>query len=129
MTTTTASADRLSPGSPSHIGSIAGLLAGLGLIAGGIYFMLAASSSTSITLNISLIVMGIAEFATSFYTLKRLRVAWSFALSINGTAFIVFLFTAPRIRDTAEVSIGLALIPCLIFGAMVLMHALHTDDF
>ena len=125
--TTTASTARLSPGSPAHIGSIAGLLAGLGLVACGVYFMLAAS--TSLTLNISLIVMGIAEFATSFYTLKRLRVAWSFALSINGTAFVVFLFTAPRIRDTAEVSIGVALIPCLIFGAMVLMHSLHTDDF
>ena len=117
----------LAPNSPAFVASLMGILVGVGLLGFAIYLM--AATRTPMAMDVSLIVIGLSEIAACAYTIKRVRVAWSFALSINGSAFVVFLFSAPRIRDAAEVSIGIALVPCLIFGTLVLMHSLHTEEF
>ena len=97
------------------------------MICAGAYLVV--KGNTPLTLGISLICVGLMESAASFYTIKRVRVAWAFSISINGTAFVVFLFTSARIRDAAETHLLVALIPCLIFGAIVLLHALHSEEF
>jgi hypothetical protein len=121
------SSGRLLPNSPAFFASVFGILIGVALIGFAAYLM--SATNTPIAMDLALIVIGLSECAASFYTLQRMRVAWSFALSLNGTAFVVFLFSAPRIRDAAEVSIAVALVPCLIFGALVLMHSLHSEEF
>jgi hypothetical protein len=100
---------------------------GLLLVGFGIRQMLVGHTPNA--LNISLVIMGVVELATSHYALRRVRAAWSFALSLNGTAAIALLFSGPRIRDTAEVSILVALIPCVVFGLLVLLHALSPEEY
>lgn len=125
--TLASSRGRLSSKSPAFVAAVLGILTGLGLMGFAVYLI--GTAETPLTLDLALIVVGLIECVASFYTLQRVRVAWSFALSINGTVFAVLLFSAPRIRDAADVSIVVALIPSLIFGALVLLHSLQTDDF
>ncbi len=116
----------LSASSPAFYASILGLIVGALMVVSGGYLL--ASTSTPLTLGIAVICVGVIEFAASFYTLKSLRVAWAFSLSINGTGFVVFLFSSARIRDAAEANIGVALLPALIFALIVILHALHSEE-
>ncbi len=117
----------LTPSSPAFWGSAAGLVIGAGLLVYALYLF--GGDSTPKTLNIALIVVALAEASTAFFTLKGSRVAWAFALSVNGTCSVVLLFSAPRIRDAADISIALALLPCLVLGVLVLLHSLKPEDF
>jgi len=81
------------------------------------------------TLNVALLVLAVVEGSTGYFTMKGKRAAWAFALSINGTCSVVLLFTAPRIRDAADVSIFVALVPCLIFALLVMLLALNSEEF
>lgn len=112
---------------PSFFAGLAGIVVGLGMLGFSVYLFLFAS--TPAPLNLALGIVGLVNAATSLFTLQAVRVAWAFALSINGTAAVVFLFSAPRLRDAAGIPIIAALIPCLIFAAIVLMHALEPDEF
>lgn len=97
------------------------------MICFGAYLL--AQGNTPLPLGIAVLTVGAMEAASSFYTLKRVRVAWAFSMSINGTAFVVFLFTSARIRDAAEAHLVVALIPCLVFLVIVLLQALHSEEF
>ena len=112
---------------PSFWAGWIGVVLGMSMMAFGGYLFL--NSSQVATLNIAIIVVGLIQVASSFFSLRMVRVAWAFALSINGTAAIVTLFAAPRIRDAAEVSILVALLPCLLFAAIVLLHSFEPKEF
>lgn len=113
--------------SPSFAAAIFGALVGLGLIAFTVHLF--ANTGASLPLAISIGVLGIAQLATSYFVVRVVRVAWAFALSINGTAAVVLLFSAPRIRDALDVSIGLALVPCVVASVIVVLHSLAPEDF
>lgn len=117
----------ISSSSPAFIASVLGLIIGAFMLCSGAYLLVA--GDMPITLGIAVVCVGIMEGAASYYTIRRFRVAWAFALSINGTAFVVFLFSSARIRDAVGTNILLALVPCLIFGLVVLLHALHSEEF
>ncbi|MBL4634634.1 MAG: hypothetical protein JKY56_12220 [Kofleriaceae bacterium] len=112
--------------------AILGGLLGLAMILFGAWLVLQAwSGSVSVTrtLSVSVVVIGAIELAASYYTLKGKRVAWAFMMSINGTAAVVFLFSAPRIRDAADLSLGMAAIPCLLFAIVTGLGAFSSEDF
>jgi hypothetical protein len=117
----------ISSGSPAFIASILGLIVGALMICSGVYLMVA--KGTPMALDIAVSVVGLMEAAACYYTIRRYRVAWSFAISINATAAVVFLFSSARIRDAAGVHIVLALVPCLIFGLIVVLQAMHSEEF
>ncbi len=117
----------LTPASPAFWGAAGGMLIGVGLFAYALYLF--TGDSTPKTLNVALMVIALAEASTAHFTLKGSRVAWAFALSINGTCSVVLLFAAPRIRDAADISIALALLPCIVLGILVLLHSLKPEDF
>ena len=48
---------------------------------------------------------------------------------VPGTAFAIFLFGAPKLRDSAEVSIAIALGPAVIFALITTLYALAADDY
>lgn len=125
--TQTPSGFALTPASPVFWGSAGSIVVSVLLLCLGAY--LSSGGETPIALNVALIVLALVEGATGYFTLKGKRVAWAFALSINGTCSVVLLFAAPRIRDAAEVSIFAALVPCLIFGALVFLQALQPEEF
>jgi hypothetical protein len=56
--------------------------------------------------------------------LHRSRVAWSFAVALSGTAALVCLFSAPKIRDALGLSIGMAILPAVV--ALVVCWLLST---
>lgn len=118
---------KLSSSSPSWYAAMAGLPVGVGILGFGVYLM--TSTSMSGTLAVALMIFGVVETVVSYFSLRRLRAAWAFALSVNGTAFVSTLFGAPKIRDAAEISIGGALVPCVVFGVLALLHALSADEF
>lgn len=117
----------LSPASPSFAAAVIGGLTGLALL--GFSVHLFANAGTTQPLNMAIAVLGIAQMACAYYTLRTVRVAWAFALSINGTAAVVLLFSAPRIRDAADVSILVALLPCMLASVIVILHSLKPEDF
>lgn len=119
--------ENISTTSPAFFASILGLIVGALMVAGGAYLLLKGNTPT--TLGIAVICVGMMEAAASYYTVRCFRVAWAFAMSINGTAFVVFLFSSARIRDAVGTNIILALVPCLVFGFIVLLHALHSEEF
>ena len=102
--------------------AMGGALLGLGLLS------LFRGSSLPLPLTIALTVAGGLQGLLSFFTLQRRRAAWSFALSLSGTAALAFLFTAPKIRDTMHVSIAVALIPCAVGTLLTLLLAMSPLD-
>ena len=107
-------------------GAAGAILMSVVLVGCGLYLF---TTSTPMPLNIALLVLALIEGVTGYFTLLGKRVAWAFSLSINGSCAVVMLFSAPRIRDAASVSLLAALIPCLTFGALVLLQSLSPEEF
>lgn len=119
---------RLAVGDPLSWAVVLASLAGLGLAVLGGKLLLEGSQLPG-ALQVGLILIGGVQLCCAYYALRGARAAWSFALSLNGTAFVVFLFGAPKLRDAAEVPIGAALAPALIFATISTLYALSSDDF
>ncbi len=117
----------LQPASFAFWGAAGSILVSIVLAGFGLYLF--KGSGTPMTLNIALLVLAVIEGTTGVFTLFGKRVAWAFSLSINGTCAVVMLFSAPRIRDAAQVSLVVALLPCLIFGFLVLLQSLSPEEF
>ncbi len=111
----------------SFWGAAGSILVSIVLVGFGIYLF--TGNDTPMTLNVALLVLAVVEGVTGVFTLLGRRVAWAFSLSINGTCAVVMLFSAPRIRDAASVSLITALIPCLTFGMLVLLQSLSPEEF
>ena len=107
----------LSIASTGWWGALVGIGLGLALFALGLATALRADPMP-LPLTIALCVAGALEASLCWLTMRRVRVAWAFATAIGGTAAVVFLFSAPKIRDALEVSLAVALVPAAI-GAIV----------
>ncbi len=127
--TKTLPTNTLSASSLAYIAASLGCVLGLATIILGAWLLVVKPPSISITLSVSVVVMGVIELGASYFTLQGKRVAWAFMMSINGTAAVVFLFSAPRIRDAADLSLSLAAVPCLLFAIVVGFGAFSSDDF
>ncbi len=118
--------DRLPPSSPGTWGAALGGLLGLGLAWIGVDGML--DGSLPLPLTIGLMASGLMLAALCGLTFYRVRAAWSFALSMCGTAGMVFLFSAPKIRDALEVSLTVALLPCVAGAAAAILLAMAANE-
>ena len=118
---------QLNSSSPARHGALVSTIVGVALFGFGLY--LAFVSAMPGVLGVAVMIAGFLDALVGWYTLKRVRVAWAFACSLNGTAFIVFLFGAPKVRDAAEIPIGGALLPAFLFGVLTLLLALGSEEF
>jgi hypothetical protein len=118
---------RLATRSPAFSGAIGGLGFGLALLVLGIYVGFR-PHPLPLPLVLALSVAGLALVPLSWLTLARSRAAWAFAVSLSGTSALVFLFTAPKIRDAMSVPIGIALVPCVVGAVVVTLLAMGADD-
>ncbi len=125
--TTTVAKGKLETSTPAFFAAILGLIIGAFMMLFGAYLL--GNGGTPYPLGIAIVCVGAMEIGTSIYTLKRIRVAWAFAISLNATSFLVFLFCSARIRDAFGVHFVFALIPAATFGLIVLLHALHSEEF
>jgi hypothetical protein len=116
-------------GSPASLRALAG---GLGMVAGVAgfgYGLLAMFGGSPLPMAVALVLAGFVELVVSFFAVRRSRVAWSFALSLNGTAALVFLLGAPRVRDGFEVGWPLALGPAVLLIVVTAGFALSAADY
>ena len=109
------------------IGGVLQITAGIASIAdsttGGIAF-----GSFTPTLVAALLLTGVAAIAVAIFALRGARIAWSFALSIHGTLFVVLLLAAPTLAGIG-VPGALALLPAIVCGAITALFALAANDF
>ena len=113
--------------SPGRYGSFLAIGLGIAMFALGIAMFFRDASTAP--LRVALMIVGVAEVAVGYLSLYRNRVAWSFALSINGTAGVIFLFGAPKVRDAAGIGLGSALVPALILAVVTALLAASYDEF
>lgn len=119
--------EKLPGDSLGHYGSLLTMAIGAGLLVLGLGLLY--SGGTTMPLRVALVIGGAAALVLGWYALHRSRVAWAFATAMHGTLFLVFLFGAPKIRDAADISIGLALVPTTLLALAVTLMALSGDDY
>ena len=112
----------------ARYGCYLGLLAGLALAGYGLS-ILVSGTAQSLPFKLAFLAGGVLECVLCVHALRRSRVGWSFATALSGTAAVVFLFGAPKVRDGLEVSIALGFIPCLVFSVITVLLALGFEDY
>lgn len=119
-----------SPGmsTPARLGCYLGLVTAL-IMLGSALYMLAGDSDTPMPLAIAFLVTGTLQAAVCTLALERKRAAWAFALSLNGTLSVTFLFGAPKVRDGLDVSLSLGLLPATLFAVVTTLLALGAEDY
>lgn len=99
----------------------------LGLVLFG-YGLYSFTLDVPLPYSTALVLAGFLAPLLSWYSSQRSRVAWSFLLSLDGTAALVFLFGASRIRDAFDVHLSVGLVPAVLFGIAAALVA-TTDAF
>lgn len=113
--------------SPGAIGAYLGIGLGLGFLGLGMLGGISSSHSLPYPLVLGMILFGALQTVCAWLTLRRARVAWSFAVSMSGTIALACLFGAPKIRDAMEVSIGVAMLPSLLAAVTTVFLAMAAD--
>lgn len=104
-----------------------GLVTALIMLGSGLA-MLGGYGESPMPLAIALLIAGAIQGAVCTLTLRRNRAAWAFALSLNGTLGLVFLFGAPKVRDSLESSLVIGLLPCVAFAVITILLALNAEE-
>lgn len=112
----------------ARFGCYLGLLIALAMLLHGLH-MLATGSDNAMPFKVAILLGGAIQAVTCLYALRGNRPAWSFAVSLNGTLFVVFLFGAPKVRDGLDVSMALGLLPCAAFGVTTALLALGSNEY
>lgn len=120
--------DSLSGSSVAGIGCYIGLIAGVILLGYGLKLVVG-ESDTQIPFRVALCIAGGLQILVCAGSLKRRRTAWAFALSLNGTLGVIFLFGATRIRDAFEIPSLLSILPALAFALVTTLLALGAERF
>lgn len=118
---------KLSTSSPGYIGCFMAIAVGCAMVLLGGYLLFKGASS--MPLKIALVLLGATNALLGLLGLQANRVAWSFALSLNGTLGVVFLFGAPKVRDAADIHLAIAIAPAFLFGITTTLLALSGRDF
>ncbi len=113
----------LPAGSTGAFGAYLGMAFGLTLLILGVMGAIG-TVDLPLPLILALCFAGPLQGALCWKALHRSRVAWSFAVALSGTAALVCLFSAPKIRDALGLSIGMAILPAVV--ALVVCWLLST---
>lgn len=116
---------RVSLSSPAGVAAIMGALIGAALMAIGVWTGVARLAP--LALGVVLVIAGVAEIAIAWFAGHRARLAWSFALSLNGTASVVFLFAIPKLGDTIGSRLLSAAVAA-VFAAVTLLWSLSHAE-
>jgi hypothetical protein len=117
----------LPPVSSGAFGSYLGIAFGLTLLGLGALGALGAVDLPN-PLIVSLFIAGPLHMALCWQALHRSRAAWSFAIALSGTAALVFLFSAPKIRDALGLPIGAAILPSFVALVMTWLLASAASE-
>jgi hypothetical protein len=112
---------KLEEGSPARWAAVLAALMGVAMFGYGVSTFFEAARPPA-PFSTALVVVGALDVGLSWLLVRGSRAAWAFATSLNGTAFIVFLFGSFKIRDSG-VAMWLAFVPALVFGAITTLLA------
>lgn len=80
-------------------------------------------------LLVSLLVIGFGGALLGWFTLRGRRIAWAFAVSLNGTLAAVLMFAGPRLRDLMGASLVVAELPALLFAVITTLLIVSGSVF
>jgi hypothetical protein len=112
---------------PARFGSYLALLAGL-VLAGFALSMLFGDSDKPVPFQLAVLLAGALEVLLAVVTLRRSRAAWAFALSLNGTMAVLFLFGAPQLRDAFGISMIVGMLPTVGFAVITTLLAMSSEE-
>lgn len=99
-----------------------------GVILFGFALFLFTKSQLPSTLIVGVLVIAIVQIYTAVLCFKGSRGGWSFALSLNATLSLCLLFGAPKIRDAANISLVISLLPFLAFTAIACLYGFFVPE-
>jgi hypothetical protein len=114
--------------SPARIGCYLGLVAALVLLGSALH-LITSDSPSAMPLKLAILAAGVIEALTCYYALLRNRVAWSFALALNGTLSVIFLLGAPKVRDAWDISLAVGFVPAALFIAVTCLLGATSDEY
>lgn len=123
------SSEWISSKSPAFAGGVLGMMAGLAAFGFGCLGLFGPESTMPLPQAIALVVAGLIDWSSCFFALKRVRLAWAFALSLNGTAVLVFIFGAPKVRDAWHTNMGVGYLPAIIFLSITVLLAISSEEY
>ena len=112
---------------PARFGSYLGLVAGV-VLAGFGLSMLFGDSDKPVPFQLAVLLGGAIQLLVCSLTLRRSRAAWAFALSLNGTLAVLFLFGAPQLRDAFGVSMIIGMLPTVGFAVITTLLAMSSEE-
>ncbi len=115
--------------SPAFPGALLGMIAGLVAFGFGCLGLFGPESAMPLPQGIALVVGGLINWSTCFFALRRVRLAWAFALSLNGTCILVFIFGAPKVRDAWDTNTAVGYLPAIIFLMITVLLAAASDEY
>ena len=121
-----ANVSALSSQSPARWGAYLGLFCGCTCL---VYGASTLGQSRPLPYSIAFLLCGVVELATCWFTIFRRRIAWSFAVSLNGTGALIFLFAIPKVRDGFGVPAILAVLPFFVLTLTTILLSLGNDEY
>jgi hypothetical protein len=119
---------RLEPGSPARFGAWAGMLVGVAAFIWGVSRFFVAEPPSAVY-SLAFVVAGLLNTLCCMLSLVRSRMAWAFAVSLNGTAAVLFLFGIPQVRDGLGTKTVFAAAPCLVFAIITALLVTGSDQY
>lgn len=114
-------------GSPGGVGSVIGIVFGIGIFALGLLGAMKAEP-LPVPLILALCVGGALQTVLCWQTIRRSRTAWSFAVSLSGTTSLVCIFGSPKISSEMGASLTVGLIPALLAVIVTCMLVMAAAD-
>ena len=114
--------------SPGFAGAAIGMLIGVVLFGYGMWSFFE-PVPPPLPQSFALLLAGFINVVCCYFTMRKIRVAWSFALALNGTGVLLFLFGAPKVRDAIDANLAIGFIPMLAFLLATALLALAADEF
>lgn len=108
-------------------GAVLGLVIGVAIIGYAIYTFLPPASLR--VYSVTMLIGGVIQCATCYGALYGGRAAWSFALSLNFVAAVVFLFGATKVRDATGLHLAISLLPSVGFGLTGVLLTMASDEY
>jgi hypothetical protein len=114
-------------GTDGVVGAWLGIAAGLACFAYGLVGLF--DPETALPLAIAFLGAGFLDGVLCFFALRRSRPAWSFAVSLNGTGFLITLFRAIQLGGEFTGVDASAIALCLVFLLATIFLAMASRDY
>jgi len=84
---------------------------------------------TALPLAIAFLGAGFLDVVLCFFALRLSRPAWSFAVSLNGTGFLITIFRAIQLGGDITKLDAAAIGLCLVFLSATIFLAMAAGDY